>query len=295
MIVVTTPTGRVGRQVVDNLLDNTDAIRVITRDPSRLSARVRERAEVAQGPSDDIDVVTEAFDGAECVFWLVPPNLRAGRPEDYYLDFTRPACEAITSQGVRRVVGISTLGYGYPGNAGILSAALAMNELIEHTGVSYRALAMPYFMENLLGQAGTVRSQGVFSLANAADRPLATVAVADVAEVAAGLLLDRSWKGQGSLPVAGPDDHLTPAGMAQVLSEVLDRPVRFHQISIADHQAMMLRHGVSKPWAQGVADMIKAQNDGIYARKPRTTQLATPTSFRQWCVGVLKPAVLAGR
>jgi uncharacterized protein YbjT (DUF2867 family) len=119
MIVVTTPTGQVGRQVLDTIAGGTEPIRVITRDPSRLSPRMRERVEVTPGSSDDINVVTEAFAGADCVFWLVPPNLQGGRPEDYYLDFTRPACEAIKSRHVSRVIGISTLGYGYPANAGL--------------------------------------------------------------------------------------------------------------------------------------------------------------------------------
>ena len=44
----------------------------------------------------------------------------------------------------------------------------------------------------------------MFFLANAADRPLATVATADVAAAAARLLLDGSWSGQESVPVAGP-------------------------------------------------------------------------------------------
>ena len=103
MIVVTTPTGQIGRQVLGTIADSTETIRVITRDPARLSPRVRERTEVMQGSDDDIDVVTGAFTGADCVFWLVPPNPRAGNAEDYYRDFTRPACEAINSQGVRRV------------------------------------------------------------------------------------------------------------------------------------------------------------------------------------------------
>jgi uncharacterized protein YbjT (DUF2867 family) len=293
VIVVTTPTGQVGRQVLGNIMDSTEAIRVITRDPARLSSRVRERAEVMQGSDDDIDVITSAFTGADCVFWLVPPNPRAGRPEDYYRDFTRPACEAIKSQGVRRVVGVSTLGYGYPGDAGLLSAALGMDELIKNTGVNYRALAMPYFMENLLPQAETIRNQGMFFLANAADRPLPTVATADIAAAAARLLLDSSWSGQDSLPVAGPDTSLTPAGMAQVISGVLSQAVGFQQIPVADYRATMLRNGVSEAWAQGMIDMAKAQDDGIYGRTPRNPQPAAPTSFRQWCADILKPAVLA--
>jgi hypothetical protein len=67
-----------------------------------------------------------------------------------------------------------------------------MDELIKNTDVSYRALAMPYFMENLLVQTETIKNQGMFFLANAADRPLATVATADIAAVAVRLLLDGS-------------------------------------------------------------------------------------------------------
>jgi len=35
------PTGQIGRQVLDNVLDSGEPIRVIARDPSRLSARAR--------------------------------------------------------------------------------------------------------------------------------------------------------------------------------------------------------------------------------------------------------------
>ena len=112
MIAITTPTGQIGRQVLANVLDGPEAIRVIVRDPSRLPERVRERVQVVQGSHDDVGVVTEAFDGADSVFWLVPPNPRTDSVEGYYLDFTRPASEAIRDLGVQRVVGVSTLGRG---------------------------------------------------------------------------------------------------------------------------------------------------------------------------------------
>ena len=127
-------------------------------------------------------------------------------PRDYYLDFTRPACEAIKSQGVKRVVSVTSLGREFGENAGLLSATFAMDELIERTDVSYRALCMPFFMENLLNQVEAITRQGTFFLANSADRTLASVVTSDVAEVAAMLLLDDSWSGQDSVPVLGPDD-----------------------------------------------------------------------------------------
>jgi uncharacterized protein YbjT (DUF2867 family) len=293
MIVVTTPTGQIGRQVLDRILDSAEAIRVIARDPSRLPARVTDRVDVVQGSHDDTDAVTKAFAGADSVFWLVPPNPRGDRgSERYYLDFTRPAGQAIKSQAVQRVVGISTLGHGYQGKAGILSAALAMDELIESTGVGYRSLAMPFFMENLLRQAQAIKDQGTFLLANAADRPLPTVATRDIAAAAATLLLDGAWSGQASVPVAGPDD-LTPVGLAEVMSDVLGRAIRFRHVPLTDYQAMMMQHGASEAMAQDVADMIDAQNHGIYDTEPRDPHAAAPTSFRQWCQDVLKPAIQA--
>lgn len=72
MIVITTPTGQIGHQILDQLLDSGEQIRVIVRDPSRLDPKVRDRIEIVQGSHDDIDVVTQAFAGADCVFWLVP-------------------------------------------------------------------------------------------------------------------------------------------------------------------------------------------------------------------------------
>jgi hypothetical protein len=39
--------------------------------------------------------------------------------------------------------------------------------------------------------------------------------------------------------------------------------------------------------------MMVAKDQGLDNAEPRTPQSTTPTSFRQWCLEVLKPAVLA--
>src|SRR5437016_11293969 len=98
MIVVTAPTGLIGHQVLNNLLNSDEPIRVIVRDPSRLPAHTRERVEVVQGSHGDLDVVTQAFAGADSVFWLLPPNFQAESVESAFIDFTRPACNAFKSQ-----------------------------------------------------------------------------------------------------------------------------------------------------------------------------------------------------
>ena len=294
MIVVTASTGLIGHQVLDNLLKSDEPIRVIVRDPSRLPAHARERVEVVQGSHGDLNVVTQAFAGADSVFWLVPPDPQAKSVYARYVDFSRPACEAFKTQGVKRVVGVSGFGRGaaVSGKAGNITASLAMDDLIASTGVSYRALTMPPFMDNLLHQVESIKNQGIFFDMISGDLKQPTCATRDIATVAAGLLLDHTWSGVASRPVLGPED-LSYNDMAQIMSEVLGRPVRYQQISGETLKATLTGFGMSDAMAQGMVDMMAAYDQGLATDEPRTPESTTPTSFRQWCEDVLKPAILA--
>src|SRR5580698_7663934 len=126
MIVITTPTGQIGRQVLGNLLGSGEELRVIARDPSDLPGGVRDGLDVVVGSHGDASVVDKAFAGADAVFWLVPPDPRADSAEAAYVDFTRPACDAFKRHEVKRVVGISALGRGTAAaqHAGLATASL---------------------------------------------------------------------------------------------------------------------------------------------------------------------------
>jgi hypothetical protein len=77
MIVITTPTGQIGRQVLGNLLDSGEQLRVIARDPSQLPADVREDLDIVEGSHGDAAVADKAFAGADAVLWLTPADRRA--------------------------------------------------------------------------------------------------------------------------------------------------------------------------------------------------------------------------
>jgi uncharacterized protein YbjT (DUF2867 family) len=290
MIVITTPTGRIGHQLLQRLLDHGEPVRVIVRDPTRLPANVRERVEVVPGSHGDPDVLERAFADADSVFWVAAPNPRAETLAAVYADFARPACEAFVRHDVERVVGVSALGRGFPRPAGHVTASLAMDDLIASTGVAYRALTMPTFMDNLLGQVESIRTQGVFFSTIAPDRRLPLVATADIAAVAARLLIDRSWSGNGSVPVLGPED-LSHDEMAQIMSEVLDTTVRYRQVPIDAFRHQLQERGLSDAIVQGMVEMVVAKDQGLDNAEPRTPQATTPSSFRQWCQEVLAPAV----
>jgi uncharacterized protein YbjT (DUF2867 family) len=290
VIVITTPTGSIGSQVVDNLIAKGEKLRVIARYPEKLSPQVRQDAEIIQGSSDDIDVLLAALDGADALYWCVPPAFRALDTRQYYRNFVTPVCQAIRDTRLKQVVGVSALGRGAALKAGPISNAHFADAMIEETGVSYRALWNPGFMENLLRQAEVIRQKGMFFLPNRADLKAPVVAVRDIAAVATRLLLDRSWTGQGGVPVLGPED-LSYNDMAEIMSEVLSRPVWYQQIDFADFKNNLVRTGASEAFAQDLVDMRQAINNGLYNIEPRTVEGTTPTTFRSWCLEVLKPTV----
>ncbi|WP_405945352.1 NAD(P)H-binding protein [Streptomyces sp. NBC_00932] len=296
MIVITAPTGNIGRQLLPLLLESAPAhgeeLRVIVRDPARLPDAVREHVEVVTGSHGDADVVERAFEGADAVFWLVPPDSSL-TPEEAYTGFTRPALKALAAHGVGHVVGVSALGRGtsVAAHAGLVTASLAMDDLLAGSGAAYRALANPSFFDNLLEEADSIREKGVFTDAVAADRKAPLVAVADIAAVAAGLLLDRSWTGAGSVPVLGPED-LSPSDLARIMTEQLGRPVRYERQPLGELSTTLVGYGLNEAFVQGIVDMKQAKDNGLDAGVARTPETATPTTFEQWCARTLKPAVL---
>ncbi|MGO9443080.1 MAG: NmrA family NAD(P)-binding protein [Terriglobales bacterium] len=291
MIVVTTPTGHIGSQVVRNLLAANKAVRVIARHPARLAAEVRAKVEIVPGSSDDQNVLMRALEGAESLFLVVPPSFTPNDVGEYYLRFTRPACRAIKSKGVRRVVTVSGVGRRVAVNAGPITASFAKDAEIERTGVDFRALWCPSFMENMLRQVESLKHQGSFSSPNCADLRAPHVATRDVAASAAKLLLDRSWTGQDGVAVLGPED-LSFNDMASIMTDVLGKPIRFLSMPSDRYKAQLIKFGASETLAQGLMDMHAAMDNGLGSAEPRTFENTTPTSFRQWCEDVLKPAVL---
>jgi len=296
MIVITTPAGQIGHQVLENLLGSGEALRVIARDPSGLPVGARGHVEVIKGSHGDADVVDEAFAGADTIFWLVPPDRRAESVEAAYVGFTRPAAEAFKRHAVKRVVGVSALGRGTPwaAHAGYVTGSLAMDDLITSTGVSYRALTMPSFMDNLLRFAEPIRNDAVFFAPIASGRKLPSCATRDIATAAARLLLDDSWTGIGHVAVLGPED-ISYNDMAEIISDVLGKPVHFLQIPGEALKRRMLQAGTSEAMAQGVVDMWAAKDSGLDNAEPRTPEATTPTSFHEWCEEVLKPTVMGQR
>lgn len=294
MIVITAPTGNIGRQVVADLVQAGRAVRIVARDASKLPVSIRKAVEVIEGSHGDVGVIDRALTGADALFWLAPPDPRLTLDEAY-VEFTRPAAAAIRRAGVRRVVSVTALGRGTPWaeKAGLVTASIHMDDLLMSTGAAFCGLAMPSFMDNVLRQAATIRDKGLFFGPGDPDLKAPTTATRDMGTVAARLLADASWTGQEEHPVLGPED-LSMTDMAAIATEVLARPVAYQRVSYEAFKAQFLDRGVSESFAQGYVDMFRAKDEGMDNMAERNARTRTPTTFRQWCEDVLKPAVLKG-
>lgn len=291
MIVITAPTSQIGSKVVNDLLDVGAPLRLIARDATRLSDAVRNRTEVVEGSHGDASVVERAFEGADALFWLVPPDPTKTLEEAWH-EFTRPAAEAIRRHTVSRVVSITALGRGTPwqDRAGPVTASIRMDDMLMASGAAFRGLAMPSFMENTVRQAGVIRKEGLLFGPIKSDRKLPFTATRDMAAVAACLLGDASWRGQKEVAMLGPED-LSFDDQAAIISDVIGREVRYQQISFDQFKQQFLDRGASGSFAQGYADMYRAKDEGMDNAKLRTSRNTVPTSFRTFCEQILKPVV----
>jgi uncharacterized protein YbjT (DUF2867 family) len=294
MILITAPTSNIGSQVIADLLDNGQTLRVIARDPSKLPGEVRDRVEVIEGSHGDAAVIDAASEGIQAAFWLTPNLPDAETLQASFVDFARPAADAFARHGVKRVVGISAVGRDAPQaqHAGSVTASLEMDDLFAASAFAYRAVVSPSFMDNLLRHAGPIKEQGKFLMTLDPQLKAPTVATRDIAATAARLLIDTSWDGSDEVACLGPED-LSFEEQAKIISDVLGKEVSYVQIPFSAFKDRMIGFGMSEAMTQGLVDMFEAKNDGLDNTAQRTEQSTTPTSFRQWVQDVLKPAIEA--
>src|SRR5271163_2311762 len=78
MFAITGITGNVGGELARNLLAAKQPVRAVVRDLGKGSAWAERGCELARADIGDAAALAAAFEGAEAVFVLVPPNFDPG-------------------------------------------------------------------------------------------------------------------------------------------------------------------------------------------------------------------------
>lgn len=291
-ILVTTPTGRIGRQIVRELIAPEFSVSVIARDPARLPEEIRDQVEVVRGSMDDPDTLRLALNDVEAMFFCVPsvsqpePNVR-GR----YERFARAAAQAVREAETPRIVTVSAVGKGRAHSAGPMSALHAMEGILNESGAAIRHLRCGAFMENLLQQAQTIVDDGVISYPMPGHVAIPMVATADIADVALRWLVRRDWSGVAGVAVHGPED-LSFNQVAAGIERVLERPVRYQEVAANAFVQTLVNRGASAEYAQSlVAMFVELAAQGIARTEPRDYENTTSITLGSWVRKELLPLI----
>lgn len=277
MFLVTGATGNIGGKVLTRLYAAGHKVRALTRDPSR--ARLPEGVDVVAADLGDPATLPAALEGVNKVFLMSLGHNKSSH--DAHL------VAAAQQAGVTHIVQLSTLGVEEVDeeNDTPLGRWHRMAErALTESAVGWTILRPNGFMTHALGWAPGVRGESVVR-SPIADLAEALVAPEDIADVAVRALTTDGHEGV-AYALTGPE-ALTTRQQVAVLGEVLGRPLRFEQISLEEHHAVLAAR-YSQETADGVVKALRTaleSGDDFRGRVfPGVEQaLGAPgRTFRQW-------------
>ena len=270
-VLVTGATGRVGRVVVDQLVDAGVPVRALTRRPA--AATLPENVEVVTGDLTVPESLDAALRGVGTVFlvWTVPPA-------------TALAVIGRLATHARRVVFLSSPHqtphpfFQQPNPMAVLHAGI--EQMIADAGLESTIIRPGMFASNSVAWwAAAIRAGGVVRWPYGAAET-APVDDRDVAAVAARTLYQDGHAG-GDYVLTGPDS-LSQAEQVRIIGHVLGCGVRFEELSPDE-----FRSETEGSWPRPAVDMLLDAWAATTGR-PAFISSAVPDilgsarTFRQW-------------
>jgi uncharacterized protein YbjT (DUF2867 family) len=272
-VLVTGATGRVGRAVVDLLIDAGVPVRALTH-RSEAAATLPANVEVVTGDLTVPESLDAGLRGVGAVFlvWTVPPA-------------TAPAVVERLATYARRVVFLSSPHqtphpfFRQPNPMAVLHADI--ERLIAAAGLESTIIRPGMFASNaLFWWATPIRADGVVRWPYGAAET-APVDDRDVAAVAARTLYQDGYTG-GDYVLTGPES-LSQAEQVSIIGEVLGRRITFDELSPDE-----FRSETEGRWPRPIVDMLLAAWGATMGRPAFITSAvfdilgSAPRSFRQW-------------
>lgn len=278
---ITGATGHIGHRVTEILLGKRKKVRVIGRSAEKLTQLAALGAEPFVGSMEDSAFMSRAFDKADAVFAIIPPNPQAEDFRAFQKRVGMSIVSAVETTGVRWVVNLSSQGAHLPeGNgpiAGLYDQEQRLNALKD---VHVIHLRPAYFMENLMMNIDVIRRQNINGTPMKGDLVFPAIATADIAQVAADYLRDLKFTKKTVRDLLGQRD-LSMNEITQVLGKAIGNPgLRYVQFPYDAVENAMVDMGLSRNVASLYIEMYHAFNEGrIMSAACRTPENTTSTSI----------------
>jgi len=287
-IAVTTPTGHVGSRVVHLLVQAGTRPILLVRDPTKLDPAIRTRVDVAQLDQGDADAVAGATEDVDALFWVNPPGSDPD-PVAGYARMGAAGARAVEQNRIARTVFLSSIGAEKRFGVGEIDGLARTEQQLDASGGSVLHLRCGYFFTNLLWDLPSLR-EGVLRTPWPLRHQLSWVDPRDIGEIAAARLLNTDWSGRHAQAVHGPAD-LSFAQVAEILTQVLDRPIRAEAISADQLRASLRAVGMGELQIEGIVGMSSGMTHNFVAENKRGVLTTTPTPLAAWAYTNLLPAI----
>ena len=283
MIIVTGATGKLGRAVVERLLELVPAeqIGASVRDLEKARGLEERGVRVRWGDFADATSLAHAFEGASQVL-IVSSNSSGEEAVRQH----RTAIDAAKKAGARRILYTSHMGSSPTSLFLPMVDHAATEALLRDSGVAFTSLRNGFYADTTLMMLGDAIKTGV--LAAPEDGPVSWTTHSDLAEVTA-LTLSKEVL-DGVTPGLTASEAIDLDGVAALASELAQRPIRRIVVPDAEYRAGLVAHGLPEGTADMLLGMYSASRRGEFAQvDPTLARLINrpPTPLRD----VLKAAI----
>jgi uncharacterized protein YbjT (DUF2867 family) len=296
MYVITGATGNTGSVVAERLLEAGQKVRVVGRDPKRLEKFTEKGAESFIADATDEGALTNAFAGAKAVYAMIPPNIGAPDVRAYMESVSDALRSAIGKNGIKYAVVLSSVGADKSQGTGPVAGLHSLEKKLEGIpGLNALFLRAGYFMENLLPQAGVIKSMGIMAGPVTEDLPLPMIATRDIGAYAAEALLKLDFIGKSTHELQGPRD-VTYVGTAKIVGASIGKEeLTYKMAPAAQLKPVLMQMGMSSNMADLLLEMAGALNSGhMKMLEPRSAANTTPTTLETFVAEIFLPAYRGG-
>ena len=284
MYVITGATGNTGSAAAFHLLAEGKRVREIGRSAERLQRLEQMGGEPFIADLMETDALTRAFEGAEAVYVMIPPDLAAPDFLEHQQAITESIATAMERAGVRYAVSLSSIGAEKAEGTGPVVGLHRMEERLNRVpGLNVIHFRAGIFMENLLPQAQSIQKTGKLVGTLRPELPLPMIATRDIGDAAAQALRRLTFTSHQARELLGYGDVSMNLAATLIGREIGNPNLKYEQISDEQMRGLLLQMGASEDFATKLLEMNAALNSGhMRALEERNEHNTTPTYFEKF-------------